>query len=124
MLGAGVIPAMAALGITSRTIHLNEQHGVAVILTQIEDKLQRKYGDKYIQKVTDHDIMEAAEEVAKSIVYTIHTPVKAGHDRFDKELHLAIGHPLSQRILHLLAQDSDNQDSFNFTSLSMRVMMT
>jgi starch phosphorylase len=121
MLGAGVIPAMAALGITSRTIHLNEQHGVAVILTQIEDKLQLKYGDEYIHKVTDHDILEAAEEVAKNIVYTIHTPVKAGHDRFDKELHRAIGPPLSQRILHLLAQDSDNQDSFNFTSLAMRV---
>ena len=121
MLGAGVIPAMDALGITSSTIHLNEQHGVAVILTLIENKLQRKYGDQYNHKATDHDIREAAEEVAKSIVYTIHTPVKAGHDRFDKKLHQEIGHPLSQRILHLLAEDSDNRAAFNFTSLAMRV---
>jgi starch phosphorylase len=121
MLGAGVIPAMEALGITSRTIHLNEQHGVAVILTQIVAKLQHKYGNEYYHHATDHDILEAAEEVAKSIVYTIHTPVKAGHDRFDKELHRAIGHSFCQRILHLLAEDSENQAVFNFTSLAMRV---
>ena len=121
MLGAGVIPALHALGITSRTIHLNEQHGVAVILTQIVNKLQRKFGDEYCHKASDHDILEAAEEVAQSIVYTIHTPVKAGHDRFDKELHRAIGHSFCQRILHLLAEDSDDLAAFNFTSLAMRV---
>lgn len=121
MLGAGIIPAMEALGITSRTIHLNEQHGVAVILTQIVGRLQHKYGDDYDHKATNQDILQAAEEVAQSIVYTIHTPVKAGHDRFDKELHRAIGHSFCQRILHLLAEDSDNCDAFNFTSLAMLV---
>lgn len=121
MLGAGVIPAMQALGITSRTIHLNEQHGVAVILTQIVDKLQRKFGAEYCHKATDQDIIQAADDVANSIVYTIHTPVKAGHDRFDQELHRAIGHSFCQRILHLLAVDRDNRAAFNFTSLAMRV---
>jgi starch phosphorylase len=121
MLGAGVVPAMNALGITSRTIHLNEQHGVAVILTQIVDRLRHKYREEFNQLATDQDIMEAAAEVAKSIVYTIHTPVKAGHDRFGQDLHRAIGHPMCQRILHLLAEDSDNPANFNFTSLAMRV---
>ncbi|HSH13691.1 MAG TPA: alpha-glucan family phosphorylase, partial [Desulfurivibrionaceae bacterium] len=54
-------------------------------------------------------------------MYTIHTPVKAGHDRFAKELHLAVGHAFCQRILHLLAHDSDNPASFNFTTLAMQV---
>lgn len=121
MLGAGVIPAMKALGITSRITHLNEQHGVAIILNQIEDKLQLKYGDTYIRKSTDNDILAATEEVAKNVVYTIHTPVKAGHDRFDKELHQIIGNSFCQRILHLLAEDKDNPAFFNFTTLAMRV---
>ena len=121
MLGAGVQPTLKAMGITSRTVHLNEQHGVAVILTQIAGKLKEKFGHDYGRTATDQDILAAAAEVADSIVYTIHTPVKAGHDRFAKELHLAVGHAFCQRILHLLAQDSDNPASFNFTTLAMQV---
>jgi starch phosphorylase len=121
MLGAGVVPVMNALGITSRVIHLNEQHGVAVILTLIGDKLRHKFGEDYPQKASDHDIFEAVAEVAQSIVYTIHTPVKAGHDLFAKDLHMGLGHSFGQRILHLLAEDRDNKNYFNFTALAMKV---
>ncbi|NTV15041.1 MAG: alpha-glucan family phosphorylase [Desulfobulbaceae bacterium] len=121
MLGAGVLPALRALGITSHTMHLNEQHGVAVLLTQIADRLEEKFGPDYGTRASDPDILAAAAEVADRIVYTIHTPVKAGHDRFAKELHRMVGHAFCQRILHLLAQDSDNHADFNFTSLAMRV---
>jgi starch phosphorylase len=121
MLGAGVLPTLRALGITSSTVHLNEQHGVAVLLTQIAGRLAEQYGQDYCARATDQDILTTAAEVADSIVYTIHTPVKAGHDRFAKELHLAVGHAFCQRILHLLAQDSDNPAAFNFTTLAMQV---
>jgi len=121
MLGAGVLPTLRALGITSRTIHLNEQHGVAVLLTQIAGRLEEKYGSDYGTRASDADILATAAEVAESIVYTIHTPVKAGHDRFNKELQRAVGHAFCQRILHLLAQDTDNPSAFNFTSLAMKV---
>ncbi|MFO7604876.1 MAG: alpha-glucan family phosphorylase [Desulfurivibrionaceae bacterium] len=124
MLGAGIIPAMKALGITSRTIHLNEQHGVAVILDQILDRLQQKYGEDYTQRASDQDIFAAAEEVARNIVFTIHTPVKAGHDRFDKNLYRKFIHSFYHRILDLLAEDRDNHNYFNFTSLAMRVNRT
>lgn len=121
MLGAGVIPALEMLGITSRTLHLNEQHGVTVILALITANLQKKYGDKYIQMTTDRDIWEASEEVAKKIVYTIHTPVKAGHDCFDKKLYRSVGHSFSERILNLMATESKRRNVFNFTSFAMRV---
>jgi starch phosphorylase len=121
MLGAGAIPALKALGITSRTIHLNEQHGVAVILTQIVNRLRDRYGQDYCRQATDQDILDSAAQVADSVVYTIHTPVKAGHDLFDKDLHRAVGHSFCQRILHLLAEDSENPRAFNFTSLAMQV---
>ncbi|MBU0482316.1 MAG: alpha-glucan family phosphorylase [Proteobacteria bacterium] len=121
MLGAGVIPTMKALGIHSQTIHLNEQHGVAVILTQIVDHLCEKLGKNYHEKATDQDILDAAKTVAEDIVYTIHTPVKAGHDRFHKDLHRAVGHSFCQRILQLMAQDGDRSSEFNFTTLAMKV---
>ncbi len=124
LLGAGIIPTMEALGITSKTIHLNEQHGVVVVLQLISRWLEKKLGHDYRNKATDNDITAAAEEVAKNIIFTIHTPVKAGHDRFDKQIFGQIGHTFCQRILHILASDSEHPDFYNFTNLALRVNRT
>jgi len=121
LLGAGVVPAMNALGITSRTLHLNEQHGVGVVINLIMDSLRDKLGENFRNKTSDKDILEAADAVAKRIVYTIHTPVKAGHDRYDQDIYKYVGHTFCQRILRLLAQDEEKANVFNFTALAMRV---
>jgi len=124
LLGAGVIPVMNALGITSKTIHLNEQHGIVVVLHLISDFLKQKHGSEYPILATDRDIKEAANAAAKKVVYTIHTPVRAGHDRFAKDLYAELGHSFCQRILNLLAEDDDNPAFFNFTNLAMTVNRT
>jgi len=121
LLGASIIPVMQALKITSKTIHLNEQHGVVVVLHLISQKLKEKLGSEYSILATDHDIMNAAEEAAKQVVFTIHTPVKAGHDRFDKTMYADLSHSFCRRILELLAEDDDTISLYNFTSLAMRV---
>ncbi len=121
LLGAGVIPALQALGITSNILHLNEQHGVVVILHLIAEHLKEKLGPEYQFLASDDDIIKAAEIVSKRIVYTIHTPVKAGHDRFDQKLYSQFGHDFCQRILNLLAKDDDEGHLFNFTAFAMRV---
>ena len=121
LLGAGVIPVMKALGITSKTIHLNEQHGVVVILHLISEYLRQTLGLEYPMLATDKDIINAANIAAERMVYTIHTPVKAGHDRFNKDLYAEIGHSFCQRILGLLAQDEENPQLFNFTNMAMKV---
>lgn len=121
LLGAGVIPVMEALGITSKTIHLNEQHGVAVVLHLIAQILKKKIGYEYSMSATDQEIKEAAKMAAKRIVFTIHTPVKAGHDRFSKDLYADIGHPFCNRMLELLAEDDATPHLFNFTALAMKV---
>ena len=121
LLGAGVIPALRALGFTSRHIHLNEQHGVVLVLHMIAEELKAKFGDDYQIVATDDDILQVAEQVAQQVVYTIHTPVKAGHDRFDKALFSEFSHNFCQRVLHLLAQDDDSHSMFNFTTFAMRV---
>lgn len=121
LLGASVIPVMEALGVTSKTIHLNEQHGVVVVLHLIAAHLKHELGNDYPITATDKQIKDAAKLAAERLVYTIHTPVAAGHDRFSKELYADIGHPFCQRMLNLLAEDEEASHLFNFTALAMKV---
>lgn len=121
LLGAGVVPTMQALGLTSRSIHLNEQHGVSVVLSLITQFLQQKHGAQYEKKTTDRDILAAATEIAKRLVFTIHTPVKAGHDRFDISVYEELIHPFCKRILNLLALDEHNRSVYNFTAMAMKL---
>ncbi len=121
MLGAGVTPLMDILGLTAKTIHLNEQHGVVAVLHLIADHLLQKFGASYQEDVKDSDILEAAHIVSQMIVYTIHTPVKAGHDRFDKSLYAGLSHAVCKKILGLLAGDKDNPSLYNFTEFAMQV---
>ncbi len=121
LLGAGIVPVMEALGVTSKTIHLNEQHGVVVVLHLIARELFATVGPGYATLATDEDIIRAADKVAGRVVYTIHTPVKAGHDRFNRDLYAELGHAFCQRTLRLLARDKEQPQVYNFTELAMRV---
>ncbi|UCE94797.1 MAG: glycogen/starch/alpha-glucan phosphorylase, partial [Flavobacteriaceae bacterium] len=121
MLGAGVMPLLDILNLTAKTIHLNEQHGVISVLHLIADSLLQKLGPSYQENVTDSDILEAAQKVSQKVVYTIHTPVKAGHDRFERSLYAGLSHKVCRRILGLLAGDKDNPELYNFTEFAMQV---
>ncbi|MDF1614815.1 alpha-glucan family phosphorylase [Desulfurivibrio dismutans] len=124
LLGAGVLPVMRTLGLTANTIHLNEQHGVVLVLGLISEILHRQLGDDFRQRATDRDILAAAEEAGRHVVYTIHTPVKAGHDRFPRALYHGLEHSFFRRILQLLAVDEQTPEVYNFTALAMRVNRT
>lgn len=121
MLGAGIIPALRKLGLTSNTFHLNEQHGVVAVLQLIAEELQNILGNPELCNANEQQILEAASKVANKTIYTIHTPVKAGHDRFDKELYAGISHKSCQRLLDVLARDEENPFSYNFTTMAMTV---
>ena len=121
MLGSGIIPLMDKLDLSAGTIHLNEQHGVTVTLNMILRELAEKLGPDYRLTMTDPDIMEAVKIVSQKLVYTIHTPVKAGHDRFSKNLYSEISQETCQRLLNLLALDDDSPYEYNFTALAMRI---
>jgi starch phosphorylase len=124
LLGSGVLPLMKKLGLTARTIHLNEQHGVAVTLHLMLREIKSRLGPNYAELLTDKDIQDIADKVAKQLVYTIHTPVKAGHDRFDRSLYNHITQKSCQQVLNLLAHDEDSPGEYNFTSFAMRVNRT
>lgn len=124
MLGTGILPVMEAVGITSDTLHLNEQHGVVVALQLIAEELQVQLKHSNLTEASNELIIAAAEKVAKNLVYTIHTPVKAGHDRFNKSVYAGISHKSCRHILELLAHDDDSPHEYNFTTLAMRVNRT
>jgi starch phosphorylase len=121
MLGSAILPLLEALGFTVGTIHLNEQHGVTVTLHLILQELQATFGDAFLDIATDADIQASAERVSRKIVYTIHTPVKAGHDRFSRDLYSTISHKSFQRTLNLLAHDDEGDHEYNFTAMAMRI---
>ena len=76
ILGVGGVKALAALGINPGVLHLNEGHSAFAPLEMIR---QRMHDDGV-------DFDEALREVAQRTVFTTHTPVPAGHDRFDPPL--------------------------------------
>jgi len=73
---AGGVRMLDALDVDVKKYHLNEGH--ASLLT-IE--LLRK-SKRYIEKVWDERLQWDDEFVRERCVFTTHTPVAAGHDKF------------------------------------------
>ncbi len=73
VLGVGGVRALKALGITPGVFHLNEGHSVFATLEAIRERMEED----------GLPFDEALREVAHHTVFTTHTPVPAGHDRFD-----------------------------------------
>ena len=74
--GVGGVKALKALGITPGVYHLNEGHNAFVTLEVIRERMQED----------GKTFEDALRETAQQTVFTTHTPVPAGHDRFDNEL--------------------------------------
>ncbi|MBV9504711.1 MAG: alpha-glucan family phosphorylase, partial [Acidobacteriia bacterium] len=72
LLGVGGFRALKAMGITPSVLHLNEGHSGFAVLEAIRDRMQDE-GVSFDQ---------AARRVSRQVVFTTHTPVPAGHDRF------------------------------------------
>ncbi|MDP9122644.1 MAG: alpha-glucan family phosphorylase, partial [Acidobacteriota bacterium] len=118
LLGVGGYRALGMVGIRPSVVHLNEGHSAFALLERAR------------QYVEGEGLEPAAalREVAASSVFTTHTPVEAGHDRFRPELarpHLlplahAMRMPLDE-ILALGAQPPDPHAPFCPTVLALRL---
>jgi starch phosphorylase len=73
VLGVGGVRAIRALGVVPGVYHLNEGHSVFATLEAVRGRMDR---DGY-------SFDDAVRKVARQTVFTTHTPVPAGHDRFD-----------------------------------------
>jgi starch phosphorylase len=72
LLGVGGIRALHALGISPGVVHLNEGHSAFASLELVRRRMESE----------GIDAREAIGRVSSQIVFTTHTPVPAGHDRF------------------------------------------
>lgn len=76
LLGIGGVLMLKKLGIKSQIYHCNEGHAALLNLQRLVDYVQ----DEGLS------FNEALEVVRASSLYTVHTPVPAGHDYFDEDL--------------------------------------
>jgi starch phosphorylase len=76
LLGVGGVRALRALGIDPGVIHLNEGHSAFAVFEFIHDRMQA-------EGLTFDEVLP---RVAHQVVFTTHTPVPAGHDRFPADL--------------------------------------
>jgi starch phosphorylase len=76
LLGIGGFRALKAMGIVPSVLHLNEGHSGFAVFEAIRERM--------VEEGMNFD--EAAAVVSREVVFTTHTPVPAGHDRFSPEL--------------------------------------
>ncbi len=76
LLGVGGVKALGALGISPGVLHLNEGHSAFATLEVIHNRMVAE----------GINFEEACRRIAPHVVFTTHTPVPAGHDRFPGEL--------------------------------------
>src|SRR5215475_6784760 len=119
LLGVGGFRALRAIGITPGVLHLNEGHSAFVVLEAIRTRMQ----DEGV------GFEEAVRRVSREVVFTTHTPVPAGHDRFHSGLieeHLgplreALGIS-NERLLELGRENPHNPyEEFCMTVLSLKL---
>ena len=116
ILGVGGSRALHELGLRVPVHHLNEGHAAFLIL----DLLDREIAD-------GRTLTEAVEAVRPGLVFTTHTPVPAGIDRF--EIPLATDHlqPWADRwgvpvdeVLALGSAPDDRPASFNMAAFALK----
>jgi len=118
VLGIGGVRFLRALGLNPTVYHMNEGHSAFLTLELLRERL-----------LAGEDLQTAAQSVRSRCVFTTHTPVPAGHDRFTPEL---MNFMLSRccdsldckfsDIIHFGQEDPSNPaDPFCMTVLALRM---
>jgi starch phosphorylase len=117
VLGIGGVRAIRALGFTPSVWHLNEGHSAFLLAERARELVA---GGQALE--------DAWRTVKRDSVFTIHTPVSAGNERFDVDLVRRVAGPLLEagnvpveRLLELgLGVDGD-RNQFDMTAFSLRL---
>lgn len=119
LLGVGGVRALQALGIHPSVLHMNEGHSAFAGLEMVRAEIENE----------QNSCGEAMRDVAAMSVFTTHTPVAAGHDRFPAELvELHLGK--IREALHLSYDDfmglgrvypHDHNEPFCMTVLALKL---
>ncbi|HEX5695305.1 MAG TPA: alpha-glucan family phosphorylase [Acidimicrobiia bacterium] len=118
VLGVGGARALAALGHQTPVHHLNEGHAGFIALELID------------RVIEDGDLSAAIARIGPGLVFTTHTPVPAGIDRFDRELVSGYLEPWALRWgvdledMWALGEDPEDPTQFNMAAFSLRLCGT
>lgn len=118
LLGIGGVRLMRALKVAPSVYHMNEGHAAFLTLELIREKLDA--GMTYEQ---------ALEQTRSECLFTTHTPVEAGHDRFSPDLMDYAMHRFRTRISTPFAElmklgrvnPEDKQEPFCMTVLALKL---
>ena len=115
VLGVGGARALGALGLRPSVYHLNEGHAVFLTLERIRALVEER----------GLDFEDALEAVRRSTVFTTHTPVPAGNERFDVGLVLRYLGGLAEACgiredVLLGLGSAPGEDEFGLTPLALR----
>lgn len=118
LLGIGGVRMLATLGITPSVWHMNEGHSAFLVLERLRQHMK---GD-------DLTLDEAKTLVRSSCVFTTHTPVDAGNERFSVDLMARYFQPYAEMLglewadfLNLGRQDGGDPNNFDMTVLALRM---
>ena len=123
VLGVGGVRAIRALGIEPAVWHLNEGHSAFLLAERAREAV-----------ATGASLDDAFGDIRRNSVFTIHTPVSAGNERFDVDLVRRIAGPLLdgdgrpmtggvpvERVLEIGRGADGDQGQFDMTAFSLRL---
>ena len=120
VLGVGGVRALRALGIQPAAWHLNEGHSAFLLVERARELVAQ-----------GRPLDEALDRVREHSVFTIHTPVSAGNERFDADLVRRVARPFLEpsgldieRILAVGRGPDDDPGQFDMTGFSLRTSVT
>lgn len=118
LLGIGGVLMLKRLGIHNTLYHCNEGHAALLNLQRLVDYVQEQH----------LDFNTALELVRSSSLYTVHTPVPAGHDYFDESLFGKYMHEFPAKLgiswADLMNMGRENPDSSERFSMSVFALNT
>jgi glycogen phosphorylase len=112
VLGIGGVRMLHEMGFEIKKFHMNEGHASLLTL-----ELLKRY-KKPIEDVWDEKLVWDKKSVKNLCVFTTHTPVEAGHDKFPYDLVLKI---LGETIPISVLQDLAGKDCLNMTMLGLNL---
>ncbi len=117
VLGIGGVRAIRALGLAPAVWHLNEGHSALLLAERAREYVKRGVA-----------LDDAWGQVRRDSVFTIHTPVSAGNERFDADLVRRLAGPLLdaggvpvQEVLDLGLGVDEDPGQFDMTAFSLRL---
>ncbi len=117
VLGIGGVRAIRALGLAPAVWHLNEGHSAFLLAERAREYVASKV-----------PLEDAWKKVRDNSVFTIHTPVSAGNERFDADLVRRVAGPLLdaggvpvEQVLDLGLGVDEDAGGFDMTAFSLRL---